>query len=235
MFVPDTKCIPQQCQLFERSRPILYNVIPRGIIRNFRFIKNMFEYVVVFRPCRSYLAESALLDWSDANSTAVGVAKTCRAGQRDGINIAMNNKFASLGTDSFKNCNRDLDDLLKGVGAYDHVVETNGSCFTHCIPPTEIVKLLGKRPEKFKMHLAPSKDACREFWRGLFSSEQGMQYARSHPHLQGKTVKDLETTIATRLHEDSGPFTKVKGVDVLSWSSLLGKGTEKECKYQTLL
>ena len=132
---------------------------------------------MVPRPCRSFLAESALLDWSDTTKKAVGVARTCRAGQRDGINIDMNNKLASLGTDTFKNSNRDLDELLKSVGAFSHVRETGGSCFTHCIPPTEIVKLLGENPDKFKMHLAPNKEACRDFWRGLFSSEQGMQYA----------------------------------------------------------
>ena len=109
-----------------------------------------------------------MLDWSDSTKTAVGVVRTCRAGQRDGISIPMNTKIASLGTEDLRNCNRDLDTFLEGSGAYSHVVETGGTHFTHCVPPTEIVKLLSNNPAKFKMHLAPHKEAYREFWRSLF-------------------------------------------------------------------
>ena len=189
---------------------------------------------MVPRTVKSYLAEAALLDWSDTNISAVGVVRTCRAGRRDGIDIPMNSKLADLGTENLRNCNRDLDDLLTASGAYSHVAETKGNCFTHCLPPTEIVKLLAKTPSKFKEHLAPNAEACRHFWRSMFSSEQGMEYARIHPHLRGKTVNDLEHSIAVRIHEDAGPFSKVKSVNTLSWSSMLGRGTEKECKYQAL-
>ena len=191
----------------------------------------LLKYDVVLRPVRSYLAESALLDWSDTNKTAVGVVRTCRAGRRDGINIPMNSKLADLGTENLKNCNKELDTLLTASGAFSHTRETFGDHFTHCLLPTEVVKLLAKSPGKFKEHLAPNAEVCREFWRSMFSSEQGMEYARSHPHLKGKTVKDLEHSIAVRIHEDSAPFSKVKGVDTISWSSCVGKGTEKECKY----
>ena len=190
--------------------------------------------VAVPRACRSHLAESALLEWSDSTKTAVGVIRICRAGQRDGINIPMNSKIAGLGTADFKNCNRDLDTLLQGSGAFSHVVETGGNCFTHCLPPPEVVRLLSKHPTKFQMHLAPNREACRNGWRSFVSSEEGIAYSTVHPHLKGKTVKNLESTIPCRVHEDSGPFSKVKSVDAIQWSSLVGRGTEKECKYQAL-
>ena len=72
---------------------------------------------------------------------------------------------------------------------------------------------------------------CKNFWRGLFSSVDGMKFKELHPHLRGKTLAQLAHSIPMRLHEDSGPFTKTKSVDVVSTSSVLGRGTELQTKY----
>ena len=181
---------------------------------------------------RSFLGERALQDWADGNSSAVGLAQTCRAGRRDGINIEMLDKLANVGTLQFTNCKRDLDGVLERAGALDHLTPTGGDVFDYCILPSETVKLISQYPDKFRMHLCPNENACIEFWTNFLSSKSGQEYAAHHPHLRGKTVRDLKNTIGLRIHEDSGPYSKSKSVDVISWSSMLGKGSEKECKYQ---
>lgn len=186
------------------------------------------------RTCRSYLAERQLQFWGDGDISAVALAKTCRAAQRDGLNIEVLNKLAKIGTETFENCKRDLDTTLQNAGARSHTTPTGGDMFSHCILPSEIVKLLTKSESKFAQHLCPNENACAEFWRGFLSSSSGQEYAAVHLHLKNKSVLDLANSIPTRLHEDAGPFSKAKSVDVLCWSSLLGNGSERECKYHPI-
>ena len=70
------------------------------------------------------------------------------------------------------------------------------------------------------------------FWEGLFASHQGKHLRELHPHLKGKARFDLRHTAPLRLHEDAAPFAKTSSViNSISWSPIMGKGTELECKY----
>ena len=145
----------------------------------------------------------------------------------------MLNKLGDIGQQDMTNCSVRLHKLLQDSGCYNHVTPTGGEDYTHCILPTDVIKLLARRKEKFKMHIGGGREACKDFWRGFLSSPEGLEYASIHPYLRGKTLEELADVYPMRMHEDSGPFTKSsKGVNVLSWSSLLARGNEKETKYR---
>ena len=55
-----------------------------------------------------------------------------------------------------------------------------------------------------------------------------------HPGIRNKTPFDLRHTIPVTIHEDATPFTKRKGTNVVSWSPLLGMGTDIVYKIGTL-
>lgn len=184
---------------------------------------------------RSFLAETYLLEWGDGEIGATALAKIAKAAKRDGLDIPMNNTFANVGSESLNNCARDLNKVLEESGAFSHTSKVDGDVIHWCIPPTAIIRLICRRDITFKKHLCPSVETCEMFWRDLFSSPEGMELKRLHPHLRHKTVAELKTTIAIKVHEDSGPYTKVNGVNVISWSSMLGSGIDIETKHDVLI
>ena len=184
------------------------------------------------RRARSFLAEQTLLDYADGLKSSVGVARTCAAGRRDGLSLVMLDKLADIGNTDMAHCSERLHTLLQNSGCYSHVTQTGGEDYSHCILPSEVIKLIARKPDKFKMHIAPSREACKDFWRGFMSSPEGLEYASSHPVLAGKSLDELADFIPIRIHEDAGPFTKTgAGVNIINWSSLLGRGNEKETRY----
>ena len=190
---------------------------------------------MVHRITKSYLAESALLDYADGLKSSIGVARTCVAGRRDGITIPMLEKLASIGDRNMVHCSDRLHKILSDSGAYDHVTDTDADGYTYCILSTEVVKLVARNPRAFGMHFAPNKEVCRRFWREFLSTDEGQDYKARHPVLKDLTLEELATFIPLRIHEDSGPYSKNGSVSVLSWSSLLARGTEKETRYVHLV
>ena len=104
---------------------------------------------------------------------------------------------------------------------------------SHCIKPSTVFQqLLQNNEAKFKAHIVGGHvDKIQEFWEGLFSSPQGAELRRLHPNLRDKSPADLRYAIPLRLHEDDGPFSQGGTVNVVSWSPLLAKGKELECKF----
>ena len=173
-------------------------------------------------------------EWADGEIHATSLARLAKSAKRDGLDIGMNNNFANCGSDALHNCSKDLKHLLEASGAFDHVTPAGGDFFEWCISPCEVIKLLTRRESTFKKHLCPSVETSEMFWRDLFSTEEGMEYKQLHPHLKHKTVDQLKTSVALRTHEDAGPYSKVKGMNVVSWSSLHGRGIDLETKYPAL-
>ena len=54
---------------------------------------------------------------------------------------------------------------------------------------------------------------------------------RVHPFLANKSPEDLQYTLPISLHEDAGPFSKRKSYTVYSFGSVLGVGSEQQCKF----
>ena len=192
-----------------------------------------FQRTTVARTRRSFLAEVIFQEWADGIIRASFLARLAKAAKRDGLDIPMNNTFATVGSEELTNCARDLNKVLEDSGAFDHTTKTDGEFFHWCIMPSEVIRLLSRRESTFKKHLCPSVESCEMFWRDLFSTEDGMQYKQLHPHLKHKTVAQLKTSIACRVHGDAGPYTKVSGVNVVSWSSMHGRGIDLETKYHS--
>lgn len=172
-----------------------------------------------------------LLDYCDGIIKAVGLVKYMRYAQRDGLNICMVEKIARCGGLHYENASRNVKDLLRSCGSEDFVTNLNGSYFKWGVLPSNVIKLIGRTPGQFQKRLAPSADDVELFWTEFFSSETGMDYKSMHPFLKHATAKQLRNKFPMRVHQDSGPFTKNSSVDCISWSSVLGVGSELEVKY----
>ena len=106
-----------------------------------------------------------------------------------------------------------------------------GPLYKTCILPSTIIKMISQSDQQFRMRLAPSKREVQEFWETFLSTPEGQAYREVHPVLSRKTTQELATLVPIRLHEDSGPYSKTHGVNIISWSSLFGQGSEKETKF----
>ena len=88
-------------------------------------------------------------------------------------------------------------------------------------------------PLQFQIRLGAERTKVELFWRQFFASPVRQHYAARHPQLRRYT-KDLESLfhmIPITLHEDAAPCAKRKSCNCISFSSILGVGTDKECTY----
>ena len=187
------------------------------------------------RNVHSHTAQSLLMDWSDANISCVSMVRTARSCRRDGLSIPMLDKLADCGTDDYLNCYKGFKTLLQRGGVLGMITPLLGPLYRTCLLPSTVFKLLASSPRQFRMRLGADIPAVTAFWNGLFSSAEGMRFKSLHPHLRNMPMSVLRTRIPVRVHEDAGPFTKVKGVNLISWSSLLGHGSELETKHHAIV
>ena len=170
------------------------------------------------------------MDWSDGGISCVALTRLARACRRDGVQIPMLSKLADLGTEDYLNCYKGMKTLLRQGGVHARLTALPGPLYTQCLLPSIIFRLIASKPRLFRLRLGANKDNLREFWTNLFSTPDGIALRNLHPQLKNKTMDELSRLIPIRIHEDAGPFTKVKGMNLISWSSLLGRGTELESK-----
>ena len=184
------------------------------------------------RSVHSHTAETLLLDWS--NITAVALARLARACRRDGVQIPMLNKLADIGTEDYLNCYKGLKTIMRQGGILGQLTSLRDSLYTHCLLPSIVFRLIAGTPRLFRIRLGANKNDLRTFWTNLFSIPECIALRNLHPHLKNKTMNELSRMLPLRIHEDAGPFTKTKGMNLISWSSLLARGTELESKYHTI-
>ena len=116
-----------------------------------------------------------------------------------------------------------------GFGSMVHRIE--GGLVTHVSHPSALFGRLHKHNRmQFGLTFGADKEKLFGFWTGLFSSHEGRELKKLHPLLRRKSPRSLESTIPIVLHEDAGPYSKRHSTIVVSWSALLGIGTELECK-----
>ena len=116
----------------------------------------------------------------------------------------------------------------------DNLTDSSGPVYSSVILPSTVIKLIAKSDIQFRMRLAPSKHEIQQFWERLFSSPEGMAYKELHPILRHMTTAQLATRFPIRVHEDAGPYTKNCSCNIICWSSLFGRGSEKEVKYHVI-
>ena len=102
---------------------------------------------------------------------------------------------------------------------------------TSVVHPSVVFGWLHKQNrEQFRVTFGANKEKLRKFWTTLFSTPDGRELKAAHPYLRDRDPGTLETTFPIVLHEDAGPYSKRHSCLITSWSSLLGTGTELECK-----
>ena len=177
-------------------------------------------------PRRSRLAEGVLLGWCDGKVSAVNVRDRMRDSAADGNTRPIVLRLQRLGDSP----QRDLLRVFSQLGFDALVTSAVGHTVTDVVLPSTLFKFKHRAPQQLKRHLGADAGSIRTFWDGLLSSAEGQQLRDLHPKLRGRSPRDLQHTIPVTLHEDAGPFSKNKSCYVISWSSVLGCGTEFETK-----
>ena len=98
-------------------------------------------------------------------------------------------------------------------------------------PSTTISILIRAPPVRFSKALGLRPSEVRSCWIIVLSSRDGVVYQALHPCLRGRTIDQLSTMVPITLHEDAGPYSQKRSTNIVSFSSLLGKGSKKEVKY----
>ena len=98
--------------------------------------------------------------------------------------------------------------------------------------PSSLPRLINRAyPSAFEQRLGAHRSRLKEFWSGFYSKPENQAIAKVHPALIGKRAADLNDIVPCVLHQDTGPFSKLKSADCVSFSSLVGAGPEKVCKF----
>ena len=79
--------------------------------------------------------------------------------------------------------------------------------------------------------MGADEDLVARFWHGYRNSADGREAIALHPHLKHFTDEDFKYTVPCVLHEDAGPYSKNRSCDIVSWSSLTGRGSDLMTKY----
>ena len=134
--------------------------------------------------------------------------------------------------DNHKLASRQLHTLLGRCGIDLPIVENRDSeLVSHYISPIRLLDLLRvKYPARFVELAGIDRGKLARFWDSLLASPHGLQ-VRANPALAGLSDEALRRIIPLCIHEDSGPFTKTKSVDILSFSGLFGSAGEKCSQY----
>ena len=112
-----------------------------------------------------------------------------------------------------------LGDRIPGVAG--------GGSATQRIPPSMILKMLHSfNPDRFRAVFQAHPARLVWFWQELFASEEGRLSKENHHILRHMDPRDLHRTIPITLHEDAAPYSKSHSCDNVSWSPLLGSGSE---------
>ena len=111
------------------------------------------------------------------------------------------------------------------------IEEVKDSLVTHMVLPKTWMGMLCKQEDVWTRGLGADAIALFKFWDGLYTSVEGQKFWMEHPQLQHKTPIDLVHTLPLVVHEDAGPYSKTQSCVEVSFSSVLGKGIELQCKF----
>ena len=182
----------------------------------------------------SHNAETHLLDWADGILSAPHVRRHMMAAFRDGSNHSLVTRIAQMGGEGSvpnQNVHRDMIRMLQKIVRPFITVISQPLTYQCWVKPSTTLALVGKSVSNMESRLGACEDKLLMFWTHLFSSERGQQFRAAHPFLQGRTPWDLRRSVPLTIHEDAGPYRKSGSVNVLSFASILGIGTEQQIKY----
>ena len=107
--------------------------------------------------------------------------------------------------------------LILGCGFGDFVDCIHDEGVVAAIVPPHIIfqQIVRRNRVRFKRHFGADENIIEQFWQGLFLSQDGRELRRLHPQLRNRDPYELRHHIPLILHEDAGPFSKRKSVDLV--------------------
>jgi len=134
-----------------------------------------------------------LKSWAKGESSAVGIWRLCHnIVTGDGTNAGLGmSRLAALATESSgseQNCSRKLKTLLAETGLTKIIEKVphrpDEFTVTHTLRPTKLIRLIHRHNrDKFGRIFSADPVFLKEFWRSLFSSEDGKEFQQLHPSL----------------------------------------------------
>ena len=168
--------------------------------------------------------------WCDGDISAAALATLVQEAIDDGFSNIMLVKMQKAGKD--QNSHSGLMALL-GECKMDSLLSAHDAYpATHMVLPSAWARAISMHyPREFRLRFGADEDRLLAFWQGLLARPLGREMASRIQYLNGKTPSQLKNTIPLVVHEDAGPCSKSKSANCISFSSLLGIGSEKSCKY----
>jgi hypothetical protein len=118
--------------------------------------------------------------------------------------------------------------LLRETGLANMVTTVPDGDISDIILPSRMVSMLFQHHMPLVGRIFGADTASlRAFWTQFLNRDVTKEWAAAHPHLAGKEVADLVSTVPLSIHLDAGPVTKRKSTTVISWTAILGQSSEK--------
>ena len=175
-------------------------------------------------------AAGNLQDWADGILSASKVQFHMNNAVLDKQTHPMIERLAEVGPG--QNALIGMRTLFRRLGFYDLQTEVQCDQVTSMLLPSTLARILNRDyPREFRARLCADCDKLRSFWSTFLSRPRTREWADRHPDLRDKQVADLVCTIPCVLHTDAGPCTKSAACNCISWSALLGEGSEKLTKF----
>ena len=175
----------------------------------------------------SRLVLGLLQGWADGSLSATQLHRHLDNARQDGLTDPLVAKFASMGAN--QNAHKSLMGFLTNVGVLDVITPLQDSAWTHAVLPSSWISLLCREyPREFKLRLGADTSITVAFWtKFLARGAERKACADTMPLLRGKSASELKMVIPCAVHEDAGPCSKVLSANCITFSSLLGTGSER--------
>ena len=180
------------------------------------------------------LGSGMFLDFCDGEITAYRLCKHMQHAVQDGSECRLSKALGKIGTPDSAVCrsNEGVMHLMSSLPVLGIISRLPGSTTTHFIKPTDLIGLFQDHyPLQFRLRFGADTQEVGAFWARFFDSTVRARWVDQHMFLRGKSAADLEKTIPLVVHQDAGPCSKTHSADCISFSSLLGQGSEKVTKF----
>lgn len=175
----------------------------------------------------SRLAAGQLLRWSDGDLSAAKLLAIMKDADEDGLQHVMVSRLSGL--PSGQHAQHSLLELLRShTAVFDDIHKVVGVSSDHILKPSAMISRLYQHyPAKFVRVFGAQAGRVRSFWQQMFQS-RNRKWLLEHHWLGALTLDELSHIVPLVLHEDAAPVTKLLSSNMISCSSLLAHGSEKE-------
>ena len=184
----------------------------------------------------SRLAGRHLLRWADGEESAAQVVQSMQDEVADQLDLRqqphpMVKRLSEVGDG--QHAHAGLRALLErnGLLALQSPVPDAALAREILLPSTLVRLLFNQYRWHFRTALGADTVKLRAFWTEFLARPRSRAWAQRHFALRDKSPGDLVCMLPVVVHTDAGPCTKRKSAHCVSWSGLLGTGSEKVTKF----